>query len=331
MINTELPKGCKNLSSCCTTPATVLTFLFVLQLESRICRLVSAVSIRVRCQSTATSPSPQTNEAEKETTGLHKIQTKYTNPFSLFKEWYQDNKVPNKVVSNALTFSTSNRSGKLSSRTLILRRLDEDGFVIMTDGRSRKCKDLEENPYASMVFLWLNMTDGVLLSRQIIYIVSWSDSFWDIIPPPSRRRCSPQRFYDINIPFCENRFHGVVIIVTTRSHETSQLSPYRSKILLRLADYFDVCEFTIYNIATTKLLDLEPILNSRSSRYLVYYIPKCPGVTYHAAVNGEFQLKVKAIPVAIPPRSNYYSRKTSVGSISWELEPILRSTRLIVD
>ncbi|XP_046682425.1 pyridoxine/pyridoxamine 5'-phosphate oxidase-like [Homalodisca vitripennis] len=136
-------------------------------LESRICRLVSAVSIRVRCQSTATSPSPQTNEAEKETTGLHKIQTKYTNPFSLFKEWYQDNKVPNKVVSNALTFSTSNRSGKLSSRTLILRRLDEDGFVIMTDGRSRKCKDLEENPYASMVFLWLNMTDGVLLSRQV--------------------------------------------------------------------------------------------------------------------------------------------------------------------
>uniref|UniRef100_A0A1B6KMF0 pyridoxal 5'-phosphate synthase n=1 Tax=Graphocephala atropunctata TaxID=36148 RepID=A0A1B6KMF0_9HEMI len=37
----------------------------------------------------------------------------------------------------------------------------------MTDKRSRKCKDLEENPYASMVFLWLNMTDGVLLSRQV--------------------------------------------------------------------------------------------------------------------------------------------------------------------
>lgn len=34
------------------------------------------------------------------------------------------------------------RTGQLSSRTLILRRLDEDGFVIMTDKRSRKSKDL---------------------------------------------------------------------------------------------------------------------------------------------------------------------------------------------
>lgn len=34
------------------------------------------------------------------------------------------------------------RSGKVSSRNLILRRLDEDGFVVMTDRRSKKSKDL---------------------------------------------------------------------------------------------------------------------------------------------------------------------------------------------
>lgn len=34
------------------------------------------------------------------------------------------------------------RTGKVSCRSLILRRLDEDGFVMMTDGRSRKSKDL---------------------------------------------------------------------------------------------------------------------------------------------------------------------------------------------
>ncbi|XP_015373858.1 PREDICTED: uncharacterized protein LOC107168841 [Diuraphis noxia] len=33
-------------------------------------------------------------------------------------------------------------TGKVSCRSLILRRLDEDGFVMMTDGRSRKSKDL---------------------------------------------------------------------------------------------------------------------------------------------------------------------------------------------
>ncbi|XP_054281398.1 pyridoxine/pyridoxamine 5'-phosphate oxidase-like [Macrosteles quadrilineatus] len=133
-------------------------------LESRVYRAVVFLSTRLQ----STSAIPQTTVPEtKEPTGLHHLKSDYATPFGLFKEWYREHQHPNKVVSNALTFSTSNKAGKLSSRTLILRRLDDDGFVIMTDKRSKKCKDLEENPYASMVFLWLSMHDSSLLSRQV--------------------------------------------------------------------------------------------------------------------------------------------------------------------
>lgn len=51
----------------------------------------------------------KTPEPKNVSTGLHCLQIKHSSPFGLFKEWYKDNAVPNKVVSNALTFSTSNK------------------------------------------------------------------------------------------------------------------------------------------------------------------------------------------------------------------------------
>ncbi|XP_075230634.1 pyridoxine/pyridoxamine 5'-phosphate oxidase-like [Lycorma delicatula] len=103
---------------------------------------------------------------EKESTGLHRINKNCKNPFDLFKDWYVAHQSPNQIASKALCFSTANKKGEISSRTLILRRLDEDGMVIMTDNRSRKARDLNENPYASMIFLWISMKDDLILSRQ---------------------------------------------------------------------------------------------------------------------------------------------------------------------
>lgn len=66
-----------------------------------------------------------------------------------------------------MCLSTSNKEGKVSSRHLLLRRLDEDGIVVMTDGRSRKSQDLAENPYAAAAFLWSYNEDGKKINRQV--------------------------------------------------------------------------------------------------------------------------------------------------------------------
>ncbi|XP_072159154.1 pyridoxine/pyridoxamine 5'-phosphate oxidase [Bemisia tabaci] len=90
-------------------------------------------------------------------------------PMELFKAWYGDHVQlnPNNLMANVLSLSTATKSGRVSNRTLILRRLDEDGFVIMTDGRSKKSAELAENPFAAMSFLWLCMKGQACLSRQV--------------------------------------------------------------------------------------------------------------------------------------------------------------------
>lgn len=104
-----------------------------------------------------------------EETGVHHMDHIPRNPFELFKSWHthQANTTTNNLAANALCLSTSSKDGNVSSRTLILRRLDEDGFVIMTDNRSKKSKQLEENPKAAMTFLFINEADGLPLSRQV--------------------------------------------------------------------------------------------------------------------------------------------------------------------
>ncbi|XP_025426006.1 uncharacterized protein LOC112694674 isoform X1 [Sipha flava] len=112
----------------------------------------------------------RSNEPPYEDSGLHKINTNSKNPMEIFSKWYNEHMIANESMTSAKAFSlaTVSKTGKVSCRSLILRRLDEDGFVMMTDGRSRKSNDLAGNPQASMVFLWLNKTDDNLpQTRQV--------------------------------------------------------------------------------------------------------------------------------------------------------------------
>jgi len=62
-----------------------------------------------------------------------------------------------------VTLSTAQLpSGRVSSRTVYLKELDDRGFVIYSNfGTSRKAKDLESNPHAALCFWWK------LLERQV--------------------------------------------------------------------------------------------------------------------------------------------------------------------
>jgi len=55
---------------------------------------------------------------------------------------------------NAMTLATVNRTGRPSTRTVLLKSLDEEGLVFFTDRRSGKGQDLDAVPYASVCFYW---------------------------------------------------------------------------------------------------------------------------------------------------------------------------------
>lgn len=58
---------------------------------------------------------------------------------------------------NAMVLATADRDGKPSARTVLLKGLDERGFVFYTNQQSRKADDLAVNPACALVFPWHSM------------------------------------------------------------------------------------------------------------------------------------------------------------------------------
>ncbi|KAK3030168.1 hypothetical protein RJ639_039645, partial [Escallonia herrerae] len=82
-------------------------------------------------------------------------------PFDQFRKWFHNAVAVGLKEPNAMALSTSGKDGKLSSRMVLLKGVDKDGFVWYTNYESRKARELSENPCASLLFYW----DG--LNRQV--------------------------------------------------------------------------------------------------------------------------------------------------------------------
>ena len=55
---------------------------------------------------------------------------------------------------NAMTLATVDKDGKPSTRTVLLKSVDERGFIFFTNYDSRKGRELAENPRAALTFFW---------------------------------------------------------------------------------------------------------------------------------------------------------------------------------
>ena len=75
-------------------------------------------------------------------------------PIRQFQGWHNDAVAENLILPEAMTLATSTREGRPSARMLLLKQVDDQGFVFYTNYRSEKARALDENPFASMVFYW---------------------------------------------------------------------------------------------------------------------------------------------------------------------------------
>lgn len=78
----------------------------------------------------------------------------HADPFTQFRTWFDGAVAAGLPEPNAMTLATANRDGRPSARVVLLKSVDERGFVFYTNFESRKGRDLIENPYAALVFLW---------------------------------------------------------------------------------------------------------------------------------------------------------------------------------
>ncbi|MFV1973717.1 MAG: pyridoxamine 5'-phosphate oxidase [Thiohalobacterales bacterium] len=79
-----------------------------------------------------------------------------------------------------MMLATADADGRPSVRTMLLKRFDEQGFVFFTNSHSRKGRDLEENPHASLCFFWQSLMEQVRVEGLVVPIsAEESDSYWE--------------------------------------------------------------------------------------------------------------------------------------------------------
>ncbi len=90
-----------------------------------------------------------------------------SSPIQQFERWFAQARSADVPEPNAMSLATSSADGQPSVRIVLLKGLDENGFVFFTDYRSQKANDLAANPRASLCFFWPELERQVRISGTV--------------------------------------------------------------------------------------------------------------------------------------------------------------------
>jgi len=80
-----------------------------------------------------------------------------SDPFVQFKRWLEEALAAELPLANAMTLATVSSAGRPSARIVLLKHLDDRGFVFFTNYESRKGRELAANRAASLLFHWIEL------------------------------------------------------------------------------------------------------------------------------------------------------------------------------
>jgi len=88
---------------------------------------------------------------------------------------------------NAMTLATVDGQGRPSTRTVLLKSVDERGFIFFTNYDSRKGRELAENPRAALTFFWPDLERQVCVAGTVAKLpAAESDRYFQTRPRGSR-------------------------------------------------------------------------------------------------------------------------------------------------
>jgi pyridoxamine 5'-phosphate oxidase len=109
------------------------------------------------------------------------------NPIDLFRRWFEDAIVSGSRLPDAMTLATATKDGKPSARMVLLKGVDERGFVFYTNYLSQKARDLDDNPRAALVLYWVQLDRQVRVEGEVERISSAeSDDYFETRPRESQ-------------------------------------------------------------------------------------------------------------------------------------------------
>jgi pyridoxamine 5'-phosphate oxidase len=75
-------------------------------------------------------------------------------PIVQFRRWFGEAEAAGVGEPNAMVLATATPDGSPSARVVLLKEVDDRGFVSFTDYRSRKGREMAANPRAALTFFW---------------------------------------------------------------------------------------------------------------------------------------------------------------------------------
>jgi pyridoxamine 5'-phosphate oxidase len=91
----------------------------------------------------------------------------HADPIAQFNLWMDQALGADLPEPTAMTLATVDRAGRPSARIVLLKGVDENGFLFFTNYESRKGRELADNPHAALVFYWAELERQVRVTGTV--------------------------------------------------------------------------------------------------------------------------------------------------------------------
>ncbi|MDR0244574.1 MAG: pyridoxamine 5'-phosphate oxidase [Burkholderia sp.] len=88
-------------------------------------------------------------------------------PLAQFDRWFKEALAAKLPEPNTMTLATVGDDGRPSARIVLIKGVDERGFVFFTNYESRKGHDLAVHPQAALLFYWIELERQVRIEGRI--------------------------------------------------------------------------------------------------------------------------------------------------------------------
>ncbi len=130
-------------------------------------------------------------------------------PITQFEQWYDQWSATDPYDAAAMVVATADDAGRPSARYVLLRAVDQRGFVFYTNYDGAKGRQLEANPRAALTFGWIDLERQVRVEGHVEQVSDQeSDAYFGARPRRSQLAAwaSPQSEVIPDRSLLERRF-----------------------------------------------------------------------------------------------------------------------------
>jgi pyridoxamine 5'-phosphate oxidase len=134
-------------------------------------------------------------------------------PVTMFRRWLADTVRAGIHEPNAMVVATVGADGRPSARMVLLKQVDDRGFVFYTNYRSRKGEDIDHNPAVALLFPWQDLQRQVRVEGTATRVSSAeSEAYFATRPRESQLGAwaSPQSQVVASRSTLDERYGGVL-------------------------------------------------------------------------------------------------------------------------